>query len=60
MWSKALEKSTPEMWNAKTNHTEKDILEWYKRERIIEDTPEIVINIGSCDSDSDTDVTSSE
>lgn len=59
MWEKALETCTPEIWNATVRHTEKIIQEWYTRDRIIEDIPQIIIQVSN-ESDSDTDFSSSD
>ena len=55
MWKKALEKCTPEVWNAKVCHTEKNIKEWYDREVNIDQIPQILISLNGEDSSEDSD-----
>lgn len=55
MWRKALEKCTPEIWHAKVVHTEKLIEDWYDREVIIEEVPQMFINVSDEESSEDSE-----
>lgn len=54
MWNEALNKCTPTIWQGKIEHTDKLIREQFEKEKIVEDVPELIINLNESDSDIDT------
>ncbi|KAJ8941028.1 hypothetical protein NQ318_004185 [Aromia moschata] len=55
MWEKSLQKCTPEVWLGVVKHTEKVIEEWYNREHILDNIPQIIINVNDDESDLDSE-----
>ncbi|KAJ8953374.1 hypothetical protein NQ318_023491 [Aromia moschata] len=55
MWEKSLQNCTPEVWLGVVKHTEKVIEEWYNREHILDNIPQIIINVNDDESDLDSE-----
>lgn len=58
MWERALGKCTAEVWFANVRHTNKIIEEWYTREHVVDNIPEIIINLDDNESETESDICS--